>query len=72
MTSADHCLRCDGRLEEGFVMDHGHYDSTKVSAWVKGEPVSSFWTGVKAPKESRRPIRAMRCSACGRLELFAS
>lgn len=65
------CLRCDSALEEGFFVDHGHYDMTKVSAWVGGKPEMSFWTGVKAPKGERKPVRAMRCVSCGRLELFA-
>ena len=28
-------------------------------------------TGVKADKADRSPVRALRCKACGRLELFA-
>lgn len=71
MSETIRCLRCDSTLEEGFFVDHGHYDMTKVSSWASGKPEVSFWTGVNAPKDKRRPVRAMRCTSCGRLELFA-
>ena len=71
MTDKLRCLRCDSTLEEGFFVDQGHYDMSKVSAWVGGKPEVSFWSGVKAPKAARKPVRAFRCVSCGRLELFA-
>lgn len=71
MSDNPRCLRCDSTMDEGFFVDHGHFDSTRVSAWFGGKPEASFWTGVKAPKGERKPVRAFRCVACGRLELFA-
>lgn len=65
------CLRCKGRMEQGFMLDHTH-GAHLVSKWVKGPAVKSKWQEgtVKIP-EYTLEITAYRCTACGYLESYA-
>jgi len=65
------CVRCGGALEEGYVPEHGHMNYATTSEWVEGTPQLSFWSGLKTDGKARYKISALRCSACGRLELLA-
>jgi hypothetical protein len=65
------CPRCQGRMEEGFVVDEG-YGSRTVSAWIEGVPIKSFWSGLKTKGKRRLPIQTWRCMRCGVLESYAS
>jgi hypothetical protein len=64
------CLRCGGEMTQGFLIDNGHNFARSVAEWTPGPPKRSFWTGIKRAAESL-PVGAFRCTACGRLELFA-
>jgi hypothetical protein len=64
------CHKCNGRMEQGFVVDNT-YGSVGVSHWVAGAPRKSFWMGTKAPAELAIPIGVFRCSSCGYLEHYA-
>jgi hypothetical protein len=71
MTRPATCPKCSGRMEEGFVLDRTHGGNLQAT-WVRGEPVKSFWTGLKLKRESMVPVTTFRCSGCGYLESFAS
>lgn len=70
MKTAGRCPRCDGRMAEGFVLDHG-YGTTHISTWQAGEPRKSFWQGVKQVKAEQKPVSTLRCDRCGYLESYA-
>jgi len=71
MAEAVTCAGCGGTMEEGFVLDRGHYGFPAEQQWVEGEPQSSFWTGLKT--EGRRLFKVItyRCEQCGRLDSYA-
>ena len=57
-------------MVRGFVPDHGMYVTT-ASARTPGEPKKSFWTGTKLRPHEAIPITALRCEACGFIDLYA-
>jgi hypothetical protein len=65
------CLRCQGPMEPGFIMDHD-YSLGAPQQWVEGPPVKSFWTGVKTSGRDVLPVATWRCAKCGYLESYAS
>lgn len=72
MEPHNRCPKCNGEMEQGFILDHKDYASGFVSQWQPGEPKKSFWRGVKASKEGPQyEITAYRCSDCGYLESYA-
>jgi hypothetical protein len=40
--SMEKCMRCDGQLEKGFLIDKGDSDMTRQAKWASGEPNTSF------------------------------
>ena len=61
-------------MEEGYVLDVQGVDAANTKApsdWIQGPPESSFWSGVNLHKRAKRRIEALRCTACGYLELYA-
>lgn len=68
----ERCLRCEGPLEKGFMIEKGHMDVTAQSTWTSGEPNTSFWRMSALPPGSKPvPVVTYRCRTCGRLESFA-
>lgn len=65
------CLRCRGRLEIGFTLDEGH-GRYSVSRLIAGEPVRSFWFGLKLGRTRKQPVATYRCRSCGMLEHYAN
>lgn len=65
------CLVCGASTEEGFLLDQGHNALRSQQEWWQGQPVPSFWMGLKKPEERFR-VQAMRCTACGFLMAFAT
>jgi len=63
------CLRCAVPAERGYLPDLGHYNSIALTQWVRGEPVRSFWTGLR--RRSGIVVLAYRCPKCGGVELVA-
>ncbi len=57
-------------MERGFVID-GHQNGYSQERWTPGEPVQSFWTGLKLQKEKLVPVTTFRCPVCGYLESYA-
>ena len=64
------CPKCSGRMENGFVIDYTH-GATLQSQWAEGEPVRSFWTGLKLKGKEKHKISTYRCTKCGYLESYA-
>jgi hypothetical protein len=64
------CPKCNSRMEEGFVVDHGHGSSVQQAEWAEGKPVKSFW-GMTVKGKRRFTVTTLRCTRCGFLESFA-
>jgi hypothetical protein len=64
------CPKCQGQMETGFMPD-ATYGGTLTASWVEGEPVKSFWAGLKLGGKRRIPARTDRCTKCGYLESYA-
>ena len=66
------CIRCDGSLEKGFLIDKGESDLTRQAKWASGEPNTLFWKFSAVQSGSKLlPVITYRCQSCGRLESFA-
>ena len=65
------CPKCKAAMEEGFILDLGHYNTKTVSQWVEGEPERSIWTGIKTKDREKFKITTYRCAGCGYLESYA-
>lgn len=73
MQNKSMCPKCEGEMEEGFILDKGDYGSQYPSGWVEGEPHRSFWHGgVKVSDKRRYEVRSYRCVKCGYLESYAT
>jgi hypothetical protein len=57
-------------MEVGFVAD-GTHSGYQQQNWSPGEPVPSFWMGIKFKKGALLPVRTLRCPRCGYLESYA-
>ncbi|MSR61235.1 MAG: hypothetical protein EXS08_02140 [Planctomycetes bacterium] len=64
------CPKCGPAMDEGFVLDERHRGVTQ-SSWVEGEPVPSFWSGLKLSGHLRLKVSTFRCPKCGYLESYA-
>ncbi|MGI9035191.1 MAG: PF20097 family protein [Pyrinomonadaceae bacterium] len=69
--SNTNCPKCNGEMEEGFIVDYG-YGITKPSDWVAGEPVKSIWSGTKIKGKKQYKVATYRCARCGFLESYAT
>ncbi len=58
-------------MADGFVLDRTYGAYTQAN-WVDGEPVPSFWTGVKLKGKEQIPVKTLRCESCGFLESYAT
>lgn len=69
-TPSDTCPKCQAKMCDGFVVDfaNGVY---LAAAWHPGQPIKSFWWGVKLRHTEMRQITANRCERCGFLEFYA-
>jgi hypothetical protein len=67
---ATQCPKCNGRMEQGFIIDFTH-GGRMVSSWAPGAPQKSFWRGTYAEEDRLVPIGAFRCESCGFLESYA-
>jgi hypothetical protein len=70
-TEPTRCLKCNGDMVQGFMVDWSQGGSRRVSNWVEGAPEKSFWHGTSAPDEKSMPVGTFRCTACGFLESYA-
>lgn len=65
------CVKCEGFMEEGFIIERGDSNVGMVSTWVEGAPVKSFWSGVKVKDKQQFYVATYRCAGCGYLESYA-
>lgn len=65
------CIKCEGYMEEGYIIDRGDNNVGLVNTWIEGEPVKSFWSGLKVNDKQRFKIKTFRCAGCGYLESYA-
>jgi predicted nucleic-acid-binding Zn-ribbon protein len=72
MTNQTKCVKCEGEMEKGFMLDRAAGGAALVGEWVEGEPERSIWTGTKISDRAKYKIQSFRCSRCGYLELFAN
>ena len=66
----ERCIRCEGELELGFMIDKSDFISQ--AQWASGKPNTSLWR--ISPIQSGSQILSVvtyRCKSCGRLESFA-
>lgn len=70
--SGINCPKCEGLMEEGFIIDRGHYNAGTVNTWIEGEPVKSFWSGIKVRDKQQFQVKSFRCANCGFLESYAT
>ena len=70
--NAPECPKCHHPMELGFVLDKGHYNAPNPPEWLEGEPVRSFWEGVKTKGRERHGVQTFRCTKCGYLESYAT
>ncbi len=61
------CPKCNGAMENGFIVDRGHSGSY-ISTWVQGTPKEDSGS---VNTEPGSPVVTMRCKACGFLESYA-
>jgi hypothetical protein len=64
------CAQCGGSLKQGFVRDLREHRS-ETAYWIEGPVERSFLFGVRVRGRRKAAITALRCDACGRLELYA-
>jgi hypothetical protein len=69
MARGSTCVKCGGRVEQGFTLDHADGGGKAVAAWVEGVPVKK-WYGLKHSKRKLQ-IETWRCTKCGFLENYA-
>lgn len=65
------CPRCDGEMQEGFLLDRGDLEMRHPSVWVAGAPEKSLWLGTKIEGRPSFQISSYRCTSCGYLESYA-
>ena len=64
------CGKCGARMEPGFMPDDKD-NGSKVTSWVEGAPVKSFWGFFKTKGRRKLAIETWRCGRCGFLESYA-
>lgn len=69
MAAGKSCSRCDGRMEEGFMVDVGN-SIHNVGKWHRGAPLLKWW-GLKVKKQDMLSVTSWRCNRCGLLENYA-
>ena len=65
------CLRCRGRMVEGFIADFRDRINRHPIRWFPGRPEPSLWTGTWSGGEPI-VVRTFRCVRCGHLDSFAA
>lgn len=68
--NSPNCIKCRTPMEPGFLLDNTHGGKTQ-SAWIEGEAVKSFWTGLDVKGRQKIPVATFRCPQCGYLESYA-
>jgi hypothetical protein len=69
-TRNPHCPKCDGQMEEGFLIDANQNMAT-VTHWADGAPSFYFLKILRMKGRRKLPVRSLRCRKCGLLESYA-
>lgn len=69
--STPSCPRCNGRFQDGFLLDLQHHNSSGQTSWVEGVPEKSWFGTLKIKGRARLPVKTLRCERCGYLESYA-
>ncbi len=64
------CAKCDGAMEEGYLLDYS-VGGADQQRWGKGKPERSFAHGTVPSGGVRFIVTAYRCCECGFLEAYA-
>ena len=72
MATPTRCVKCDGRMTEGHLLD-AHYGEGAAgqTRWQPGAILRRWWGGIKVDKEAARDVMSYRCERCGYLESYA-
>ena len=65
------CPKCQSHMSDGYMIDRGHSGIALVPIWYSGEPVRSWWCGVKVGASEKHETRSYRCDRCGYIEHYA-
>lgn len=65
------CAKCGGAMAGGFLLEQNANHAYHVAQWVEGEPVTSFWSGLKIKDRTKLAVETWRCGRCGYLESYA-
>jgi len=65
------CPKCQGSMDPGFIATKNHDASRGTQFWVEGEPVRSFWFGLRVKGKTQLEVQTFRCSRCHFLEHYA-
>lgn len=65
------CPACRAEMEEGFLLDKADANLPSPQEWVEGQPVPSFWTGLKLKGKDKLRVTTYRCPNCGLLQSYA-
>lgn len=66
------CIKCNGAMTVGFVLDRGDMDYQRQQIWIEGQPEKSFWSGLDTAKREKLHVRAFRYADCNFLEFYAT
>jgi hypothetical protein len=66
------CVRCQGRMEIGVVVDRAHSGMPTRETWVQGIPKWSRWMGLTIKGLPKFPVVSYRCEKCGYLDSYAN
>ena len=58
-------------MDDGFVIDRGHFNVPTPAQWADGAPETSFWRGLKLAGKDVLPVVTYRCPNCGLLQAYA-
>ena len=66
------CMRCQGNMEAGIVLDRAQQGVVARQTWVDGSPEKSIWFGLKTKDHVMINVVTYRCETCGYLESYTT
>ncbi len=67
------CPKCEGIIDEGYILDSGHGNMKRLPTWIAGKPDKSFWAGgLKTNDKKQFDVKDFRCIQCGFIESYAT
>jgi hypothetical protein len=65
------CLKCNGAMSSGFLVDYAAGGKRRVETWIAGEPKPASLHGVDIKNQSQIEVVTYRCDECSYLESYA-